>query len=190
MSHVFSTSVSQSSSSKRRCDPQEVIEELENISHFCENEILKLKRENFGRGVRPIQKIKAQIHQIIKMVPKIAKKRNITKPLGLNKQFQIDPKLASFLQIPDHRMISRSETINAFCVYIHLKFEESREKMLRWKHLNEVDRDLRNPTNRREIILDKTLISLWNLSSEEEKIYYYSIPKLINPFFISSKTQA
>ena len=67
--------------------------------------------------------------------------------------------------------LCRRDVTNAICVYSHLKPDESREHMLRWKHLNpDGARDLQNPKDRMAIIPDSALDKLLRFNKYKKDV--------------------
>ena len=121
--------------------------------------------------------------------------------------YEVSKELASFSGIKTNQL-SREDVQCIISVYIYLNPEETREKMLKWKHLNTVGRDLRDSTNKRKIIPDAKLSKLLkddkykqdvkngNITMipkkgttekrivTDDSLYYYVIMKLIQPHFV------
>jgi upstream activation factor subunit UAF30 len=77
---------------------------------------------------------------------------------------KISPALAKFCGVTDETMISRTDATRKIAAYIK-------------------EHNLQNPENRREILSDATLISLFALTSED-KLNYFNLQRYIKPHFI------
>ena len=77
---------------------------------------------------------------------------------------KISPALAKFCGVTAETMISRTDATRKIAAYIK-------------------EHNLQNPENRREILSDATLISLFALTSED-KLNYFNLQRYIKPHFI------
>jgi hypothetical protein len=77
---------------------------------------------------------------------------------------KISPALAKFCGVTAETMISRTDATRKIAAYIK-------------------EHDLQNPDNRREILSDETLITLFALTSED-KLNYFNLQRYIKPHFI------
>ena len=77
---------------------------------------------------------------------------------------KISPALAKFCGVTAETMISRTDATRKIAAYIK-------------------EHNLQNPENRREILSDATLISLFTLTSED-KLNYFNLQRYIKPHFI------
>jgi upstream activation factor subunit UAF30 len=77
---------------------------------------------------------------------------------------KISPALAKFCGVTADTMISRTDATRKIAAYIK-------------------EHNLQNPENRREILSDATLISLFALTSED-KLNYFNLQRYIKPHFI------
>jgi chromatin remodeling complex protein RSC6 len=77
---------------------------------------------------------------------------------------KISPALAKFCGVAADQMLSRTDATRKIAAYIK-------------------EHDLQNPDNRREILSDATLISLFALTSED-KLNYFNLQRYIKPHFI------
>jgi chromatin remodeling complex protein RSC6 len=77
---------------------------------------------------------------------------------------KISPALAKFCGVTAETMISRTDATRKIAAYIK-------------------EHNLQNPENRREILSDETLISLFALTSED-KLNYFNLQRYIKPHFI------
>jgi len=76
---------------------------------------------------------------------------------GFSKGYSVSDELTEFLQLEPGTHVSRIDATRAICVYAYLRPEENREQMLKWAFLNENNRDLQDPKNKRAIIPDEKL---------------------------------
>lgn len=77
---------------------------------------------------------------------------------------KISPALAKFCGVAADQMLSRTDATRKIAAYIK-------------------EHNLQNPENRREILSDATLISLFALTSED-KLNYFNLQRYIKPHFI------
>lgn len=77
---------------------------------------------------------------------------------------KISPALAKFCGVSADTMISRTDATRKIAAYIK-------------------EHNLQNPENRREILSDATLVSLFSLTSED-KLNYFNLQRYIKPHFI------
>ena len=98
---------------------------------------------------------------------KIAEERS--KNSWFNKPQKVSPKLAKFLKIAETEEISRSEVSKRFGAYVK-------------------EKNLKNPENKSEILLDKTLKTL--LSPEKDAtVTHLNITKYINKHYVKDEAK-
>lgn len=156
-------------------------------------EIEKNKKEMTSCSTRKLQSFLKKLIALKKQVPHLSRthpptastelddeKIGVERKSHLQNPLRISPELAFFLQVPPDTLLRRSEIITALCVYCHLKEDETREHVLKWKHLNPGSmRDLRDHeagTKRGRIIPDEILNDLlkfdaYVLAVRDQKIY-------------------
>ena len=83
---------------------------------------------------------------------------------------QISPALATFCGVSPQTLLSRTDVTRKIAEYIKTN-------------------NLQNPENRREILADATLISLFALTSED-KLNYFNLQRYVKPHFIKSEAAA
>lgn len=204
---------------RKKATIQSHIEKYNELLALLDAEISRKSREK-EKGVRSFRKARKLVLALRKELPQVTRskiarsilstRKNIAS--GITKKFQISKELAEFLKVPEDTELSRVEATNGICVYAHLKKDEKRESMLRWKHLNPgCKRNLQNPKDKKAILPDAALTKLLRYSQykkdvaagkikikskdkttgkKEEKtvendlMYYYVIQKLIGPHFL------
>ena len=150
----------------------------EQLFELLDAEIDRKSREK-EKGTRSLRTIRKVLTQMRKEVPYVTKSREARKQSstrkestsGLMMKFSISKELATFLDIPTDTKLSRVDVTRAICVYSHLKENEKREEMLRWKYLNPGSkRDLQFPQDKKAIIPDKALSKLLRYDEYKKKI--------------------
>lgn len=146
------------------------IAEYTNLISTIEQEIDK-KRKAKEPGVKTLLMIKTKLNQMKKQVPRLTKRKDVpisdesgekTRKNMFTSLYTPNEKLAAFLKSSEP--VKRSDVISAIFAYIHFKPDETRETMLRWKHLNPTcERDLRSKTKPGVIEPDETLRNLLNI---------------------------
>lgn len=195
----------------------------EHIAHYdallamLDVEIDRRAREK-EKGARQFRKARKLVVQMRKELPyiskaKLPKTRRNSAGSGLKKPLSISEELRAFLGLEEGEKISRIDVSRAICVYAHLKPDEAREEMLRWKHLNpKGKRNLQDPVDKKAIRPDAKLGELLgyeryrkdvakgritNKSKDRatgevvekvvsnDALYYWTIQRLINRHFIA-----
>lgn len=140
------------------------LEKYQLVISLLKDEIER-KQKNREPGIRNMQSIKKMVEELEKEVPKVAKiKRkntNVKKVSGFSLPCVITEELSSFMQISKDATPTRVDITNAICAYSHIKPNETKEQILKWKHLNPGGlRNLQDPTNKMNIIPDARLKKL------------------------------
>lgn len=140
---------------------EDIVENLGEILEIVNKEIDRSEKSTEKtKSLRTLRKIKKRVERLKKDVPKI--KRKNTRTDYSNNTFcvpmKISKELSNFLNHPGP--LSRDEVQCAISAYINIKIDEERDKILRWKHLNTIERDLRDETNLSIIIPDDKLSKL------------------------------
>jgi upstream activation factor subunit UAF30 len=138
-------------------------EELETLA----NELIKMAK----RVLEVSRAAKKEFAKQVKKAEQGGKKRRVKadgESTHSNSVFlqpsKISPALAKFCGVAADQMLSRTDATRKIAAYIK-------------------EHDLQNPDNRREILSDATLISLFALTSED-KLNYFNLQRYIKPHFI------
>lgn len=138
------------------------------------NEEIERKQKAKESGIRSLQSFKKIVKELEGEVPKITKiKKNtsVRKVSGFSFQYKITEELAKFMKIPKETTPTRNDITNAICVYCHIKPNETKEQILKWKNLNpDGKRNLQDPKNKKNIIPDDTLKKLLNYDDYVKKV--------------------
>ena len=139
---------------------ENIIENLENISKFIEEELRRIKGVNvtklsYGKILRQINK---DIKTLGIQTKRIFKQKKITnyENKGFSKPVKISKDLANFCKYSESELKSRVEVTKYICNYIS-------------------ENELQNPSDRRKIKPDSNLRKLLNISRESDFIFYYDI---------------
>lgn len=144
---------------------EEYISEIDDILSTTNNEIDVRSRQKKEGGVKFLQGIRNRLTKLRERTKWMTRvKRTQTAPSGLTKVYSISNELAKFLNVTDNTQLSRVDVTRAICVYCHLKPDDSRDEIKRWSYLNTTKRDLRDPTNRKNILPDKKLSDLLHIN--------------------------
>jgi hypothetical protein len=140
------------------------LQKYEVLRNILDNEIEKRSRQR-EPGVKILRTVRKKVIELQKEAPKIARRKRLMteaqkRSSGFLKECEITDELRKFMKLSPDEYPSRIDITNAICAYIHIKPDEKRENILRWKHLNKVDRNLQDPINKRIIVPDKKLSSL------------------------------
>ena len=152
------------------------------------DEEIERKQKVKENGIRYLQSIKKLVKELEGEVPKITKIKkggdaHARKVSGFSLQYTITEDLAKFMKIPKESTPTRNDITNAICTYCHIKPNETKERILKWKNLNPGGkRNLQDPSNKKNIIPDDTLKKLLNYDDyvkkvKEGKIYRNEINK-------------
>jgi len=77
--------------------------------------------------------------------------------------FFVSPILESFLQVHHGKKVTRRDILVALQVYVHYNNSDKKKTELRkWRHLNKVNRNLRENQSPKYIILDSSLSKILN----------------------------
>jgi chromatin remodeling complex protein RSC6 len=157
---------------------------MDHIGHYdqlfnlLDTEIDRKSREK-EKGTRSLRTIRKTLIQMRKEVPQITRSKEARKQSstrkettsGLMMKFVISNELADFLKVPRSTRLSRVEVTRAICIYAHLKDNEKRDEMLRWKYLNPGGtRNLQFPQDKKAIIPDKALSKLLRYDEYKKKV--------------------
>lgn len=121
-------------------------------------------------------KMKTRQKQLKKIIPKIQskflkkeeKQKKNRKLCGFAKPSVISNNMCDFLGLDHGSMISRTEVTKSLIKYIK-------------------ENELQNPGNKREIIMNETLIKLFGEDCLKEKLTYFTMQKYVNQHFPSNK---
>jgi len=131
------------------------------------------------KGARTLRTIRKTLTQMRKEVPQVTRSKSARLQYSKKKEtnsglmmgYTISTELADFLKISHDTRLSRVEATRAICVYAHLKEDEKREPMLRWKYLNPGGkRNLQFPQDKKAIIPDKALSKLLRYDEYKKKV--------------------
>ena len=190
---------------------ESVVAELDALTLFVDTELDK-RRKSLGKdkGINAFRSIRKRVEGVKKHVSKLPKRAIVVnRNGGLIMPFNITPELADFIQVDHTTKISRNHVQCALSAYININPEESRQKILRWKHLNSSHRDLRDPSCKRIIMPDDKLSKLLDYEKykkdvkqglihikskklgqkvvvTDDKLEYYVIIRLIQHHFLKS----
>lgn len=132
------------------------------------------KKINMEGGVRPLQSIAKRLKIMKTEVPRVCKRKRKrstnTSHSGFSKTLAITPELRSFLKLPNDEYPTRIEIVTAICVYIKVAENDKRESIVKWKHLNTVNRNLQDPKDRSFILFDKRMKKLLNTAQYEKDV--------------------
>jgi chromatin remodeling complex protein RSC6 len=146
---------------RERITKDSVTQEVSDLLEMIDTEIERsMKSMEKKKCVKMLRRLRKRIVVVHRHVPKI--KRPFVAHAGgggFDKAVTISDELAAFLHLHE-KIASRADVQRALSAYIHLDPEEEREEILKWRHLNEDDRDLRDPEDRRIIIPDKRMRKL------------------------------
>jgi chromatin remodeling complex protein RSC6 len=138
-------------------------EELETLA----NELIKMAK----RVLEVSRAAKKEFAKQVKKAEQGGKKRRVKsdgESTHSNSVFlqpsKISPALAKFCGVAADQMLSRTDATRKIAAYIK-------------------EHNLQNPDNRREILSDATLISLFSLT-KEDKLNYFNLQRYIKPHFI------
>ena len=132
---------------------ESVMKEIEEMETLINQEIDKRRQTlDKNKGLSTFRNIGKKISHLKKVIPKVAKKTRVSKPgkNNFNSLVSISKELATFLKVDPKDKIARDDIICALFTYVNIKPNETREKILRWKHLNSENRDLRVNLNLKE----------------------------------------
>ncbi len=201
---------------KKKREPittESVTGELDSIIKFIDKEIDKRRKSlDKNKGTKALRSIRKRVEESKKHVAKIKRGSRSgiprdTSKSGLLLKYNVTPELANFLHIDRDEKLSRSDVQCALSAYINLDPDEKRDRIMRWKHLNENHRDLRDNQNRRIINPDKPLSQLLNYEQykkdvknkiifinnkkagekvvvTDDRLQYYVIMRLIQKHFV------
>lgn len=176
--------------------------EIEVVIQLIGNEIEKLmKSTSKNKNSRLLRSVRKKLINTQKHVNKlpIKKKREVTTDGYFSKPRKISAELQSFTGVSEE--LSPVDAFRAVCAYIHLKEDETREQVLRWKHLNPEFRNLKSPSSNKVIQPDAKLSKLLRYDEyckdvkdgkittkkgdlvSDPALYYHVIVKLLQKHF-------
>lgn len=185
---------------------------LEKLTLEIEKHQKVQNKQTGAKALRTIRKdvkeLKSQLKSVSSGPKRSHQQGSKPKSSGFVGRCNISDELRLFLELQPDQEVSRSEIINALNVYVNIKDDETREQMLKWKHLNpDGKRNLQDPNNGMKIIPDDKLSKMLryeqykqdvsdgkikrNQTDKETKkksvivetdtsLKYYTLPKLIN----------
>jgi len=200
---------------KRKLPIEKISEDLNEILLLVTDQIEKQRKSlEKNKGTRTLKSVKKKIEHALIYFPALEKKfrpvKRDTSKSGFVVPFNISEELSDFLEIDSTSKLSRSDVQCALSAYIHLNDDEDREKILKWKYLNALNRDLRDVKCKRIIKPDDKLSKLLNyekykidvskglifinnkkldkkVAVVDDNLQYYVVMKLIQPHFIKIK---
>lgn len=144
---------------RRRITKDTVLEKIDNTLKLVDDEIGKtMKSTEKNKSTRCLKKVKKQLTELQKDIPKIKRPPITHKNSFFSAQAKISEELKQFLGI-DNDQISRQEVLRALSTYIHIDDEDNIDDNV-WAYLNPTNRDLRDPKDKRCIIPDEKLSEL------------------------------
>lgn len=169
---------------KRKPVTQEsVVEELETVVELLNKELEKLKMStDKNKNTRLLKSVRKKVEKAKSHIPKIKKKRNILRDpssSGFMVPYKVSDELLQFMKLEKGTPVSRNDVQCALSAYIHLSEDETREKVLRWKHLNPKSLDLRDPKNKRIINPDPALNKLLRYNDYKKKVKNGKVTKKV-----------
>lgn len=157
-----------------------VCEELVKIIESISVEIDRLKESTEKvKGARFLSKIKKQLSDVNRQVPRIrngrAKKRVVKGNSGIKKPKEISDELADFLKVERGTLLSMADVTSAVCTYIRVKDDETNPEKLesrkRWIGLNPGGkRNLQDQESKKNIIPDEALSKLLRYEKYQEDV--------------------
>jgi hypothetical protein len=149
-------------------DYDSLIEELDKtIDH---------KSKHKEKGIRTLRRVRKRLIRMKKDVPLVIKSTRKRKNKegntnnGFGIKYNISEELSTFLNVEEGTTLSRSDITRAICVYSNIKEDEKREDVLRWKYLNDKQRDLRAKDKKMCIVPDKPLSKLLRYDEYKKKV--------------------
>lgn len=136
---------------------------LDAVSVLDDRLVEDKKRMDATRGeLKNLRKQIEKLHR--KQLKQDNKPKKVRKPHGFAKPTNISDELAVFMGKEIGTLVSRTEVTKSIIKYI-------------------ADNNLQNPENRRQILLDETLIKLFGLENQDVKVDYFSMQKYVNKHF-------
>lgn len=160
---------------KKLATSEDVVNVVNNVVLQLKAEIANAKARKDREAVSTLNDAVKHLNSIRKPIDKLARSKPPRKQISIDankngflKPVKISPELAKFLGCPEDEMKSRVQVTQAICKYIQ-------------------DKDLQNPKNRREILVDDTLQSLLRFDpAVDGNLAYYQIQSRIQPHFIKA----
>lgn len=159
---------------KKLTTSEDVINVVNAVVSKLKNELSNAKSRKDKEAVVSLNESVKQLNSIKKPIDKLARSKPPRKQISIDankngflKPVKISSELANFLGCEDSEMKSRVQVTQAICKYIQ-------------------DKNLQNPKNRREILVDPVLQKLlkFDPSVENTNLAYYQIQSRIQPHFI------
>jgi len=171
---------------KKHISCDEFQNDLNEVIEYLNEKIIEMSKKKQS-GVRGLQHSRMLLEELSKKVKYVSnrKQREPRDPslpppkTGLNINVNVSPELREFLKVDENEEITRTDITIAICAYIHIKDDETRERTLSWKKLNEENRDLRYPEDKRQIILDETLKKLFKIGDDIDRITFFQMQTYI-----------
>jgi len=114
-----------------------------------------------------VKKLQREVNKISKALPQ---DESAPKPLsGFNKPLNISSELAAFLGMPKDGMISRTEATGKIIAYIK-------------------EKDLQNPENKRELLLDDKLKTIITKENEDDKVTFFNLQRYMKNHYVKAPT--
>lgn len=160
---------------KKLTTSEDVVNVVNNVVLQLKAEIANAKARKDREAASTLNDAVKHLNSIRKPIDKLARSKPPRKQISIDankngflKPVKISPELAKFLGCPEDEMKSRVQVTQAICKYIQ-------------------DKDLQNPKNRREILVDDTLQSLLRFDpAVDGNLAYYQIQSRIQPHFIKA----
>lgn len=161
----------------------EHVARYEALFQFLDAEIDRKCRKK-ERGVRALITMRKSLTAMYKEVPNLHRRKPSTKPRkdcesGLTSKLPISTELAKFLKVDPKTKLSRVDAVCALCVYIKRDPDETRERMLRWVHLNKKGRNLQDPGVGSTIIPDEALSKLLRYPAYQKAVKKGKVTKKV-----------
>lgn len=151
---------------KRRVTKEVVLEEIDELVTKIDEHIDKLQKTMGGQsGSRFLRGVRNRMLKIRRDAKRMKRSRTFNPDATI---YRASPELAKFLKL-EEPSISRLDLQRAMSAYIHLAEDETREGILKWKHLNN-GRDLRSEDNRKIIEPNAQLQKLLDYNRYVEQI--------------------
>lgn len=174
---------------REKVSSESVMKDIKSILSILDSEIDKRKKTlDKNKGLSTFRSIRKKMEKLERSLPKIMKKTRSNKNIknNFNKPVSITKELANFLKVDEKSQLSREDINCAIFTYINFKPDETREKMLKWKHLNwntnvvegtnvvsSPQRDLRDQTKKDVIIPDEALSNLLGYEKYKKDVNEY-----------------
>lgn len=138
---------------------------------------------NASSGVSNLKALRKMVIDLKKKAKRVKKSKKKANPNRKVKSYGITKELQEFLKVDEGIKLTRNDIICALCVYVKIKPEEVRETHTRWSYLNTEGRNLQNPENKNQILVDEKLKKLFKI--DDNNIIYLTFQKLITQHLIN-----